>query len=212
MPKPKPLSKQDILNAMDKTSSNRAAARYLHVSFNHYKKFAKLYKNNKGIDLWEAHKNQAGQGIPKLLRNSGTEVGIFDIVNGHIDPSSFTPERIKQKMISEGLLEEKCSQCGFQERRVIDYKTPLVLNFKDGNKRNYTLENVSLMCYNCYFLFVGDPLSQQQLKAVEDYVPTKVKEPKWQLNDYHYKRLKELGLEGEEEKEINKLISRNEDT
>ena len=71
MPKPKPLSKQDILNAMDKTSSNRAAARYLHVSFNHYKKFAKLYKNDKGIDLWEAHKNQAGQGIPKLLRNSG---------------------------------------------------------------------------------------------------------------------------------------------
>tara|TARA_R100001460_G_C3520126_1_gene172476 strand:+ start:55 stop:408 length:354 start_codon:yes stop_codon:yes gene_type:complete len=105
MPRPKPLSKQDILNAMDKTSSNRAAARYLHVSFNHYKKFAKLYKNDKGVDLWEAHKNQAGQGIPKLLRNSGTEVGIFDIVNGHIDPSSFTPERIKQKMISEGLLE-----------------------------------------------------------------------------------------------------------
>ena len=68
------------------------------------------------------------------------------------------------------------------------------------------------MCYNCYFLFVGDPLSQQQLKAVEDYVPTKVKEPKWQLDDYHYRRLKELGLFFFFFFEINKLISRNEDT
>ena len=35
MPKAKPLSKQQILGALNKTNSNRAAARYLGVSYIH---------------------------------------------------------------------------------------------------------------------------------------------------------------------------------
>ncbi len=38
------LPKEDILRAMKMTRSNMAAARYLHVSYNHYKKDAKMYK------------------------------------------------------------------------------------------------------------------------------------------------------------------------
>ena len=56
---------------MAKTKSNRAAARYLNVSYQHYRKYAKLYKNEDGITLLEAHKNQAGKGIPKFLSNRG---------------------------------------------------------------------------------------------------------------------------------------------
>ena len=54
MPKAKPLSKEQILAAQAKTKSNMAAARYLHVSYQHYKKWAKLYK------LFAGHKNQSG--------------------------------------------------------------------------------------------------------------------------------------------------------
>ena len=43
MPKAKPLSKAQILAAMAKTKSNMSAARYLHVSYQHYKKWAKNY-------------------------------------------------------------------------------------------------------------------------------------------------------------------------
>ncbi len=39
------LKKEDIQRAMKMTRSNRAAARYLHVSFTHYKKYAKKYKD-----------------------------------------------------------------------------------------------------------------------------------------------------------------------
>ena len=39
MPLPKPLSNQMVLAAMAKTKSNRAAARYLNVSYIHYKKY-----------------------------------------------------------------------------------------------------------------------------------------------------------------------------
>ena len=43
MPKAKPLSKEQIVAATNKTLSNRAAARYLNVSYQHFKKWAKLY-------------------------------------------------------------------------------------------------------------------------------------------------------------------------
>ena len=44
MPQPKPLSKQQILAAMSQTKSNRAACRYLNVSYIHYKRYAKIYE------------------------------------------------------------------------------------------------------------------------------------------------------------------------
>ena len=116
MPKARPLSKEDILYAMDATMSNRAAARYMHVSFNHFKKYASIYKNEDGVTLWEANKNQSGRGIPKLLKLDG-EVSIHDIVSGKIDPSSFSTTRIKYKLISEGLVEDKCCNCGMNEKK-----------------------------------------------------------------------------------------------
>ena len=69
---------------MAKTKSNRAAARYLNVSYQHYRKYAKLYKNEDGITLLEAHKNQAGKGIPKFLNGGKKSPAILDINQNHI--------------------------------------------------------------------------------------------------------------------------------
>ena len=44
--KPKILSKHQIELAMKHTLSNRAAARYLKVGLDHYKKFAKIYRDD----------------------------------------------------------------------------------------------------------------------------------------------------------------------
>jgi hypothetical protein len=84
MPAPKPLSKEDILRAMRFTKSNRAAARYLGVSYQHYKPWAKRYKINDGdidsLSLFELHKNQSGKGIPKFLPNRRKEPNVKNIV------------------------------------------------------------------------------------------------------------------------------------
>ena len=53
------ITKQMILNSQSQTKSNMEAARWLEISFNTYKKYAKMY------DLYEKHKNQAGFGISK---------------------------------------------------------------------------------------------------------------------------------------------------
>ena len=75
------LTKEDILRAMKQTRSNMHAARVLHVSYNHYKKYAKMYKNDEGKTLLEAHMNQAGEGIPKFTVAGDKEIPLIDLLD-----------------------------------------------------------------------------------------------------------------------------------
>jgi hypothetical protein len=198
MPKAKHLSKDQVVSAMNKTKSVRAAARYLNVSYIHMKKWMKFYKNENGITLFEAHKNQSGKGIPKFLSNNGTkkkDPALLDVIEGRIDPAHFNPQKIKYRLIEEGYLKEECCNCGFQERRVSDYKIPLILHFKDKNKQHYRLENMEMLCYNCYFLMVGDVFNNKQIEGLEDHKPVNESNVEWELDDYTLQRLKELGLD-----------------
>ena len=202
MPKPKPLSKEMIMAAQAKTKSNMAAARYLHVSYQHYKKWAKLYK------LFDGHKNQAGKGIPKFLKGPKKMPHMLEIIEGRIAASSFDPNKLKYALIEQGYLSEECAVCSFKERRVLDYKMPLLLHFKDNNSNNYSLDNVQLLCYNHYFLTVGDIFNSKDIKQIEskqEHFGTSEK-IEWEIDDYHLQRLKELGLEDEED--VNQYISR----
>tara|TARA_R110000803_G_scaffold71375_2_gene134586 strand:- start:1795 stop:2421 length:627 start_codon:yes stop_codon:yes gene_type:complete len=207
MPKAKPLNKELIMAAINKTLSNRAAARYLNVSYQHYKRWAKLYESKTHDNLFEQHKNQSGKGIPKFLKSKGKEPSLIDIIEGRIDASSFTPDKIKYRLITEGHLLEECNMCKFHERRVSDYKMPLLLNFKDNNKKNYRKENTELLCYNHYFLTVGDIFSDKQIKGIEDHVSVNQGTVEWELDDYQRQRLIELGLDKKEDDGLD-LISR----
>ena len=204
MPKPKPLSKEMIVAAQANTKSNMAAARYLHVSYQHYKRYAKMYK------LFENHKNQSGKGIPKFLKGKGKEPALLDIIEGRVSAAHFTPAKIKYRLIEAGYLLEQCSMCGFQERRVLDYKMPLLLHFKDNNKSNYTKENIELLCYNHYFLTVGDIFTEKDVKQIESHQEHHgtSKKVEWEVDDYHLQRLRELGLDDEDEDDVNQYISR----
>ena len=85
---------------------------------------------------------------------------------------------------------------------------PLLLHFKDNNSNNYSLNNIQLLCYNHYFLTVGDIFNKNDLSQLEtqrEHYGTSEK-VEWEVDDYHLQRLKELGLEDEDE--ANELISR----
>jgi len=196
MPKAKPLSKEQILAAISQTRSNRAAARYLNVSYPHYKKWAELYDSSEPgyKSLFEQHLNPSGKGIPKFLSNKGKEPALLDIIEGRVDASSFSPDKIKYRLVSEGYLLEECSSCGFHERRVIDYKIPILLHYKDKNKKNYRKYNNEFLCYNCYYLSVGDIFNEKQIEGIEDHKPVSTGEVDWELDPYTEQRLKELGL------------------
>ena len=198
MPASKPLTKEDIQRAMRFTKSNRAAAKYLGCSYQHYKPFAKLFRVDENDPtsptLFESHKNQSGRGIPKFLPNRRREPNVKLIFENGTGWESFTPEKIKTRGVAEGYLKDECYNCGFCERRVTDYKTPLLLNFKDGNKNNYLIDNLELLCYNCYFLYVADPLTPDQVRHIEDNMTVKAVSHEWDLDEAHLENMKALGL------------------
>lgn len=209
----KVLTKDMCLAAMAKTKSNRSAARFLNVSYLHWKKYAKMYIDQEtGKTLFELHLNQSGKGIPKFLKAKGKEPALIDIIEGRIDASNFTPEKIKYRLITEGHIEECCNKCGFKERRVLDYKIPLLLDFKDRNKKNYRKENIQLLCYNCFFIYIGDIFNKKDIKHIEDHVSVYKTSSavNFEIDEYHLKRLKELGLEdnNKDDNGVDQYISR----
>jgi hypothetical protein len=202
------LTKEDIQRAQKMTRSNMAAARYLHVSYNHYKKYAKMYKDDDGKTLLESHMNQSGEGIPKFAIAGIDNVPLMDVLEGRVPIEHFDPRKIKARLLSEGKLVEICDRCDFAERRVTDQKVPVILNFKDGDKKNWHLENLEFLCYNCSFLYAASPIEEKQAEAMEDYVKTRDDEPDWSLDEHHIQHLKELGLYEEEKNDGSEYISR----
>lgn len=200
------LTKEQVQAAMAVTKSNRSAARYLNISYNTYKIYAKLYVNEDGITLYEAHLNRGGKGVPKFLKNEEDEYPLMDLITGKMDPYYCNPQKLKYKLIEAGHLREECYQCGFKERRVLDYKIPIILNFKDKNKNNWKLNNLEFLCHNCYFINIGDLFTDKVIKKLEDNVAhfTKEEVKDFELDEFQSKRLEELGLFGTTKPPVNK--------
>jgi hypothetical protein len=201
MPSKKFLSKEDILRAMRATGSNRAAARYLAVSYPLYKRYAQLYKDETdNVSLFNKHLNRQGKGIPKWSKKGSRKrkiPAVLDIIEGRINYAHFTPQQIKDKLIQEHILPEQCALCGYNEHRIIDYKIPLLMHFKDNNKKNYLNGNVELLCYNCYFISVGNIYNEKDLLQIEGHTSVNnvnQEMVQFELDDYNIQRLKEIGL------------------
>lgn len=196
MPKaPKPFTKEQILVAMKHSKSIRGAARYLRCSYQHLKPFMKMYIDDEtGKSLFDIHLNRQGKGIAKFLPNKRKEPNVKKIVEENTGWESFTLEKIKRRLIAEGYLKDECYKCGFNETRIVDYKTPVLLNFKDGDKQNFLLPNIELLCYNCYFLYVADPITVNQKRSIESGACIKNKEFDWELDPQQLENIKELGL------------------
>ena len=213
MPKKKFLSKEQVLAAIAATNSNKQAARRLHVSYNHWKKYAKLYTDDEGVTLFEKHKNNFGTGIPKYGNRKNVDIPIDEIIEGLVDPTQYSTVDLKDKILHQGYFEEKCNSCGYNEQRVTDYKMPLLLNFKDNNKKNYSLDNIELLCYNCYFLQAGEIFTNKDLEHIQGHIPLNQTSDvtDFEVDSYMLKRFKELGISDEEDEDpdnLNELISR----
>jgi len=190
------LTKEDILRAMKVTRSNLHASRYLHVSYNHYKKYAKMYKNEEGITLLQAHMNQEGKGITKYSHKKLPK--FKEILEGEVPSKYLDRNEFKQRLIFEALVEEKCCKCGFSERRVSDTQVPLTINHKDSNLNNLTLENIELLCLNCFFLYGNKPSKKKLRENVEEFVDHSINSKEWTMDEATIEHLKDLGLYDEE--------------
>jgi len=160
------LMESQIRYAMSNTSSNAEAAKWLHISYATFRRYAEMYIDSAtGKSLFVLHKEtgMAKRMILPQTRYRRKNVGkhafqaypIDDIfANKH---PKYDRVNFKKRLLKEGWLPERCDCCGFQERRVFDYEVPLKLHQIDGNQRNYSLENQQFLCFNCYFIHVGNP-------------------------------------------------------
>jgi hypothetical protein len=199
MPSAKPISKTQIMEALDKVNSVTAVGRYLGVSYIHIKKYMKLYIDEEsGKTLFDKYKNPKGKGIPKFSKTKGwgKEPYLRDILEGRISAQNFDHNRLKYRLLDEGYLDQRCDNCGFCEHRISDYKVPLILNFKDKNKNNWIKNNIHMLCYNCFFLLVGEVFTEKDISQLEtSNVINKTSEHvELELDEYQKERLKSLGL------------------
>ena len=139
----KPIPKGKIEWAINSTQSIRAAAQFLGVAYNTFKKYAKKY------DLFEQNKNQAGVGVT-TKGNTGWGLKIQDIFDGK--HPNYPHWKLQERVIRDGYVKQECSNCGYSEYRDKDLRGPFLICFFDGDSSNHRLDNLHLLCYNCFFI------------------------------------------------------------
>lgn len=159
------ILESEILAAQSMSKTEQQVARKLGVSFVTYQKYAKLY------GIYGRVKNRAGKGVNKPIQNEDSGKYPLDrILNGEFP--DYPAARLRLRLIRSNRMEPKCCACGFGEMREIDKKYPLVLTFKDGNKKNKKADNLQFYCYNCCFLHVNNPHGRRTTFKM-DGVPNK---------------------------------------
>lgn len=144
----KPLLEHEIKEVQKKARSAMEAARLLGVSYNTYKKYARKY------GIFEDLKNPNGIGIRKGYNIKRGKYSLEDIIKGKYP--EYPVWKLKQRILLNGYMLEKCNNCGFEERRVTDNRVPLVLDFIDGNRKNHLYDNLRMLCFNCSYLINGN--------------------------------------------------------
>lgn len=141
-----------IKYALKVTKSLAQAARYMGVNNKTFRKYALdvygLY------DEWEESKNKSGKGIPKAMKTRWNATDINEILEGK--HPTYNIYQLGKRLLKLGYFEEKCDVCGFDDRRITDFKIPLIIDFYDGDTSNHLVENIRFLCYNCYFINVGN--------------------------------------------------------
>ena len=65
---------------------------------------------------------------------------------------------------------EKCNNCGFEEKRLTDGKVPLVLDFKDGNRKNHKYDNLQMLCFNVHFWLMEILQVQKKNMNINEFI------------------------------------------
>lgn len=163
------LTESEVKYIYENVYSNRQAAEFCGVSLNCWNMWAKKYiDESTGLTYLELLKqkyklNREGRSVKKHFtdeRKRSTDKTLFNILEG--DGYYKNLDIFKQRLFKESILEEKCSHCNYDERRLTDYSVPLILVFEDGDQTNQRINNFKVLCFNCYYI-LWDEMSRKEL-------------------------------------------------
>ena len=82
--------------------------------------------------------------------NTGWGVKIQDLFDGK--HPNYPHWKLQERVIRDGYVKQCCSNCGYDDYREVDMRGPYIITFLDGDPTNHALENIALLCYNCFFI------------------------------------------------------------
>jgi hypothetical protein len=154
------LQPEELMHVIRVGSSLAEMAKLIGVSRPTFYTYLKMYSDENGVPFTDIALKYASENLKKKkMENAQTKkrfikTSMTSILLGK--HPTYNRKTLQRRLIDEGVFEEKCALCGFEERRVLDYKVPLILIFKDGNKQNHVKDNMEFCCYNCFFLNYND--------------------------------------------------------
>jgi hypothetical protein len=169
--------KHVVFNIPD-IKSNRDASQYLNVSFKRWKKYSSLYiEKDSGksyfqllLDRSNKAKGQRLIILKKLHRKKKwDEWYVKNILeklnNSELDVKKYTQKRLKEFLIANDVLVERCACCGYSEKNMLTGKVPLLIDHIDCDYTNWKIENLQMLCFNCFSQLVGPPIDYYRAKS-----------------------------------------------
>lgn len=137
----RPLLKSEIEEAKKHSPFAAQQARWLGVHAVTFRKYAKMY------GIYEPKPNEKGKR--NMFDPNRGKYPLTEILEGkHPTVSDWM---VKDKLIRSKIVPPQCNICGYDKRRIGDQKICLLLDHKDGDKTNFKIDNLQLLCLNCTF-------------------------------------------------------------
>jgi len=195
------VSEEDIRRSMENATNCGDAAAFLGISYASFRKYASRYKDHlTGKTLFEIQKEKHISAKKDVVQiKSKVRRNWNKLLKENQKPTKQRIVRLKSILIEKEKLKDKCNRCGFNHKRQEDSKAPLMLYFKNGNKRDWRLDNLELVCYNCAFLYNLDFFKDSMLSTIESTpldseAYKKELQEFTQLDDFYMDYMKELGV------------------
>jgi hypothetical protein len=90
--------------------------------------------------------NQSGKGTKKPNTGNSSRIPLEEILDGK--HPQYQTNHLRKRLLVEGLMENKCSECGIEEwngKQIVNE-----LDHIDGISDNHLKENLRLLCPNCH--------------------------------------------------------------
>lgn len=90
------------------------------------------------------------QGLKGSHKNISVKYDLDDILAGKYP--AYSDYKLKLRLIDAGILDDKCSKCGYDIHADGNKYSICELHHIDGDNHNHKLENLELLCPNCHAL------------------------------------------------------------